>query len=480
MEEIKCPHCGKVFTIDESNYNSIVKQIRDHEFLDELKRREAEIFKKLDLEKELVKNDANKEIEKLKNDLKLKDSEYQSKLKEETSKLSQEIASLKERERNFDVQKDSALKELSAKKDIENVKSLNDAKEKINQLQRQLELNNTNKDHEIDLLKQEIKNKDTEKDLAVSDALSKAKDDKDKEVSDIRRKYEAYKIEAESKIDNLNNIYTEKLNNKDKELADKQEQVNYYKDLKTRMSTKMIGETLEQHCFNEFNRLRSLFPNASFDKDNDASSGSKGDFIYRETDESGVEVLSIMFEMKNEADMTATKHKNEDFFKELDKDRKEKKCEYAVLCSLLEADSEYYNAGIVDVSYKYEKMYVIRPQSFIPLITILRSAALNSLSYKKELMIERNNNLDVANFEENMNKFKDAFGKNYEAASKKFNDAIDEIDKSIAHLNKIKDALLSSDRQLRLANDKAQDLSIKKLTKNAPSVEKKFKEIGHE
>ena len=477
MEEIKCPHCGKVFTIDESNYNSIVKQIRDHEFLDELKRREAEISKKLDLEKELVKNDANKEIEKLKNDLKLKDSEYQSKLKEETSKLSQEIASLKERERNFDVQKDSALKELSAKKDIENVKSLNDAKEKINQLQRQLELNNTNKDHEIDLLKQEIKNKDTEKDLAVSDALSKAKDDKDKEVSDIRRKYEAYKIEAESKIDNLNNIYTEKLNNKDKELADKQEQVNYYKDLKTRMSTKMIGETLEQHCFNEFNRLRSLFPNASFDKDNDASSGSKGDFIYRETDESGVEVLSIMFEMKNEADMTATKHKNEDFFKELDKDRKEKKCEYAVLCSLLEADSEYYNAGIVDVSYKYEKMYVIRPQSFIPLITILRSAALNSLSYKKELMIERNNNLDVANFEENMNKFKDAFGKNYEAASKKFNDAIDEIDKSIAHLNKIKDALLSSDRQLRLANDKAQDLSIKKLTKNAPSVEKKFKEI---
>ncbi len=478
MEEIKCPHCGQVFTIDESNYNSIVKQIRDHEFLGELKQREVELSKKLDLEKEIAKNEANKEIEKLKNDLRLKDSEYQSKLKEETSKLSQEIASLKERERNFVSQKDSALKELEAKKNVEKVNSLNEANEKINELKRQLELSKSNKENELALLRQEIKNKDTEKDLAVSDALSKAKDDKEKEVSDIRSKYEAYKVEAQSKIDNLNSLYQEKLNNKDKELADKQEQVDYYKDLKTRMSTKMIGETLEQHCFNEFNRLRSLFPNATFDKDNDASSGSKGDFIYRECDEDGVEVLSIMFEMKNEADTTSTKHKNEDFFKELDKDRKEKKCEYAVLCSLLEADSEYYNAGIVDVSYKYEKMYVIRPQSFITLITILRSAALNSVSYKKQLVIERNNNLDVTHFEENMNKFKEAFGKNYEAASKKFNDAIDEIDKSISHLNKIKDALLSSDRQLRLANDKAQDLTIKKLTKNAPSVEAKFKEIG--
>ncbi len=478
MEEIKCPHCGQVFTIDESNYNSIVKQIRDHEFLGELKQREVELSKKLDLEKEIAKNEANKEIEKLKNDLRLKDSEYQSKLKEETSKLSQEIASLKERERNFVSQKDSALKELEAKKNVEKVNSLNEANEKINELKRQLELSKSNKENELALLRQEIKNKDTEKDLAVSNALSKAKDDKEKEVSDIRSKYEAYKVEAQSKIDNLNSLYQEKLNNKDKELADKQEQVDYYKDLKTRMSTKMIGETLEQHCFNEFNRLRSLFPNATFDKDNDASSGSKGDFIYRECDEDGVEVLSIMFEMKNEADTTSTKHKNEDFFKELDKDRKEKKCEYAVLCSLLEADSEYYNAGIVDVSYKYEKMYVIRPQSFITLITILRSAALNSVSYKKQLVIERNNNLDVTHFEENMNKFKEAFGKNYEAASKKFNDAIDEIDKSISHLNKIKDALLSSDRQLRLANDKAQDLTIKKLTKNAPSVEAKFKEIG--
>ncbi len=478
MEEIKCPHCGQVFTIDESNYNSIVKQIRDHEFLGELKQREVELSKMLDLEKEIAKNEAYKEIEKLKNDLRLKDSEYQSKLKEETSKLSQEIASLKERERNFVSQKDSALKELEAKKNVEKVNSLNEANEKINELKRQLELSKSNKENELALLRQEIKNKDTEKDLAVSDALSKAKDDKEKEVSDIRSKYEAYKAEAQSKIDNLNSLYQEKLNNKDKELADKQEQVDYYKDLKTRMSTKMIGETLEQHCFNEFNRLRSLFPNATFDKDNDASSGSKGDFIYRECDEDGVEVLSIMFEMKNEADTTSTKHKNEDFFKELDKDRKEKKCEYAVLCSLLEADSEYYNAGIVDVSYKYEKMYVIRPQSFITLITILRSAALNSVSYKKQLLIERNNNLDVTHFEENMNKFKEAFGKNYEAASKKFNDAIDEIDKSISHLNKIKDALLSSDRQLRLANDKAQDLTIKKLTKNAPSVEAKFKEIG--
>lgn len=480
MEEIKCPHCGQVFTIDESNYNSIVKQIRDHEFLDEVKRRQEELNKKLDLEKQLIKNDAIKEIEKLKSDMLLKESEYQTKLNEQTSKLNQEIASLKEREKNFDLQKQSALNELSAKKDVENINSLNQAKEEILKLKKQIELNNSNKESEIALLKKEIEGKDTEKDLAVSDALSKAKDDRDKVVSNIKSEYESFKIEAQAKLDNVKNLYEEKLSNKDKELASKQEQVDYYKDLKTRMSTKMIGETLEQHCFNEFNRLRSLFPNATFEKDNDASSGSKGDFIYRECDEDGIEVLSIMFEMKNEADTTATKHKNEDFFKELDKDRKEKKCEYAVLCSLLEADSEYYNAGIVDVSYRYEKMYVIRPQSFITLITILRSAALNSVSYKKQLMVERNNNLDVTHFEENMNKFKEAFGKNYESASKKFNDAINEIDKSIDHLNKIKDALLSSDRQLRLANDKAQDLSIKKLTKNAPSVQQKFNEIGHE
>ena len=469
MNEIKCPHCGQVFTIDESNYNSIVKQIRDHEFYEELNRREEELNNKLVLEKKLVKNDADSEIEKLKNDLKLKESEYQNKLSEQTNKLNQEIASLKAKQLSFDNEKTSALKELSAKKDNENIKSLQDAKEKINELEKQIELN-----------KQEIRNKDTEKDLAVSKAVSQAKEEKDKEVSSIRQEYESYKIEVTSKLENTTSLYEEKLSNKDKELLAKQEQVDYYKDLKTRMSTKMIGETLEQHCFNEFERLRPLFKNAYFEKDNDASSGSKGDFIFRDFDDDGIEILSIMFEMKNEADTTASKHKNEDFFKELDKDRKEKKCEYAILVSMLEADSELYNNGIVDVSHRYPKMYVVRPQFFISIITILRNAALNTVDYKKQLMIERNNNLDVKQFEDNMLKFKEAFGKNYETASKKFNEAIDEIDKSILHLQKIRDALTSTDRQLRLANDKAQDLSIKKLTKNAPSVLRKFEETDNE
>ena len=273
----------------------------------------------------------------------------------------------------------------------------------------------------------------------------------------------------------MQNRYEEKLLSKDRELADKQVQVDYYKDLKTKMSTKMIGESLEQHCAYEFNKNRmAMFPRAYFEKDNDIRSGSKGDFIFKDFDEDNVEILSIMFEMKNEADTTATKHKNEDFFKELDKDRREKNCEYAILVSLLESDNELYNEGIVDVSYKYPKMYVIRPQFFIPIITLLKNASLNALSYKKQLMVERENNLDVTHFEENMEAFKMAFGKNYEIASRKFNEAIDEIDKSIMHLQKIKDALTSSDRQLRLANDKAQDLSIKKLTKNAPSVREKF------
>ena len=469
MNEIKCPHCGQVFTIDESNYNSIVKQIRDHEFYEELNRREEELNNKLVLEKKLVKNDADSEIEKLKNDLKLKESEYQNKLSEQTNKLNQEIASLKAKQLSFDNEKTSALKELSAKKDNENIKSLQDAKEKINELEKQIELN-----------KLEIRNKDTERDLAVSKAVSQAKEEKDKEVSSIRQEYESYKIEATSKLENTTSLYEEKLSNKDKELLAKQEQVDYYKDLKTRMSTKMIGETLEQHCFNEFERLRPLFKNAYFEKDNDASSGSKGDFIFRDFDDDGIEILSIMFEMKNEADTTASKHKNEDFFKELDKDRKEKKCEYAILVSMLEADSELYNNGIVDVSHRYPKMYVVRPQFFISIITILRNAALNTVDYKKQLMIERNNNLDVKQFEDNMLKFKEAFGKNYETASKKFNEAIDEIDKSILHLQKIRDALTSTDRQLRLANDKAQDLSIKKLTKNAPSVLRKFEEADNE
>ena len=271
--------------------------------------------------------------------------------------------------------------------------------------------------------------------------------------------------------------YEAKLKHKDEQLKEKDEQIDYYKDFKARQSTKMVGESLEQHCLTQFNSLRmTAFPTAYFEKDNDAKSGSKGDFIFRESVE-GTEFISIMFEMKNEMDETATKHKNEDFFKELDKDRREKKCEYAVLVSLLEMDNELYNNGIVDVSYRYEKMYVIRPQFFIPMITLLRNAALNSLKYRQELEAAKNQQLDIANFEENMNAFKQGFGRNYEIASKKFKTAIDEIDKTITHLQKTKDALLSSENQLRLANNKAEDLSIKKLTKNAPSVRKMFEEI---
>ena len=266
----------------------------------------------------------------------------------------------------------------------------------------------------------------------------------------------------------------------EEKIKDKDEQIAYYKDFKARQSTKMIGESLEQHCNNEFNKLRPLFKNVYFEKDNDAKTGSKGDFIFRETDEDGTEIISIMFEMKNEADETATKHKNEDFFKELDKDRKEKNCEYAVLVSLLEIDNDYYNNGIVDVSHKYEKMYVVRPQFFIPLITLLRGAAMNSLGFKKQLEVVQNQNIDISRFEENMNNFKDAFGRNYRLASEKFRKAIEEIDKTIDHLQKTKEALLSSENNLRLANNKAEDLTIKKLTSGNPTMQQMFEDLNSE
>jgi len=264
-------------------------------------------------------------------------------------------------------------------------------------------------------------------------------------------------------------------------VAEKNAQIDFYKDLKTKMSTKMVGETLEQHCEIQFNQLRATaFRNAYFEKDNDARTGSKGDYIYRENDEYGNEIVSIMFEMKNESDETATKHKNEDFFKELDKDRKEKNCEFAVLVSLLEADSELYNAGIVDVSYKYDKMYVVRPQCFIPMITLLRNASLNALTYKQQLAIARNQNIDITNFEDNLKKFKDDFGRNYDIAHDHFNKAIDEIDKTIAHLEKVKKELQGSDNQLRIANGKVEDVSIKKLTKNNPTMQAEFERVRNQ
>lgn len=336
------------------------------------------------------------------------------------------------------------------------------------------------KDKKIQELEACIKNNEISRNLAISEARQlKDKELAEKNTEIIRLKDQLSNKDMEKQLgeESLKREYEAKLKHKDEQLKEKDEQIDYYKDFKARQSTKMVGESLEQHCLSQFNSLRmTAFPTAYFEKDNDAKSGSKGDFIFRESVE-GTEFISIMFEMKNEMDETATKHKNEDFFKELDKDRREKKCEYAVLVSLLEMDNELYNNGIVDVSYRYEKMYVIRPQFFIPMITLLRNAALNSLKYRQELEAAKNQQLDIAHFEENMNAFKQGFGRNYEIASKKFKTAIDEIDKTITHLQKTKEALLSSENQLRLANNKAEDLSIKKLTKNAPSVRKMFEEI---
>ena len=331
------------------------------------------------------------------------------------------------------------------------------------------------KDREIARLNAKLENSETEKKLAMTEAVQQ-KDaelaEKNEEITRLRSELQLQKQEGELQAQSLKNEYSGMLKLKD-------EQIEQLKDFKSKQSTKMVGESLERHCSDEFNKIRmTAFPNAYFEKDNEAVENTKGDFIFRESDENGTEFISIMFEMKNESDTTATKHKNEDFFDKLDKDRKKKKCEYAVLVSTLEADSELYNSGIVDVSYRYEKMYVVRPQMFITIITLLRNAALNSLKYQRELAIVRNQQIDIQNFEENMNTFKEQFGRNYRLASEKFRKAIDEIDKTIDHLQKTKDALLGSENNLRLANGKAEDLTIKKLTKNAPSVREMFEELN--
>ena len=331
------------------------------------------------------------------------------------------------------------------------------------------------KDREIARLNAKLENSETEKKLAMTEAVQQ-KDaelaEKNEEITRLRSELQLQKQEGELQAQSLKNEYSGMLKLKD-------EQIEQLKDFKAKQSTKMVGESLERHCSDEFNKIRmTAFPNAYFEKDNEAVENTKGDFIFREAAEDGTEFISIMFEMKNESDTTATKHKNEDFFDKLDKDRKKKKCEYAVLVSTLEADSELYNSGIVDVSYRHEKMYVVRPQMFITIITLLRNAALNSLKYQRELAIVRNQQIDIQNFEENMNTFKEQFGRNYRLASEKFRKAIDEIDKTIDHLQKTKDALLGSENNLRLANGKAEDLTIKKLTKNAPSVREMFEELN--
>ena len=377
---------------------------------------------------------------------------------------------LQEREKQFNSEKDTALEiqeaNLERKYEKENqnlkdeyTKKLNDQQAKINELTSKLE--NINNDHANALKLQETKYQ-----LELQEEKSK----NIQELEKVTTKLETSKSEYLIKETSLKATYEEKLKAKD-------EQIAYYKDFKARQSTKMVGESLEVHCNTEFNKLRPLFKNAYFEKDNDAKTGSKGDFIFRDYDDEGTEITSIMFEMKNEADMTASKHKNEDFFKELDKDRHEKNCEYAVLVSLLEIDNDYYNTGIVDVSYRYSKMYVIRPQFFIPLITLIRSMGLNTLDYKKELEIVQNQNIDISNFEDNLNKFKNDFGRNYALASKKFTTAIEEIDKTIDHLQKTKEALLSSDKNLRIANDKIDAITIKKLTNNSKSVRDMFDKL---
>ncbi len=423
MNEIKCPNCGTLFQIDEKDYASIVRQIRDKEFEKEITVRENQ--HRFDRE----------------NAVKIAEAELEKKLQKELNNKDLEITSLKN---------ELKLIEVEAKNKFE--KEYNERLNKQNV--------------EIVELKNKIDLKEQEQKLVLANTIQ----DKTREIDSLTTKLETSKNEYLMKEQSLKEKYEEKLKDKD-------EQIAYYKDFKARQSTKMIGESLEQHCHNEFNKLRPLFGNVYFEKDNDVKTGSKGDFIFRENDDEGTEIISIMFEMKNEADETTTKHKNEDFFKELDKDRKEKNCEYAVLVSLLEIDNDYYNNGIVDVSHKYPKMYVIRPQFFIPLITLLRNAGLNALKYKKELEIVQNQNIDISHFEENMNSFKDGFARNYRLASDKFKKAIEEIDKTIDHLQKTKDALLSSENNLRLANNKAEDLSIKKLTSNSPTMRTMFEEL---
>jgi hypothetical protein len=421
MNEIICPNCNKAFKVDEAGFADILKQVRDHQF-------EEELQKRLNL--------ADKEKESA---VKLAEANVRNSLQEQIAKKDTELAQLK-------AQSELALSEKLNKKEAE-----------------------------IMQLKAKIDNVEVEKKLAINEAVQKVIKERDDLSNDLKTK----DLEKQNLESSLVQKYSAELQNKDAIIKFKDEEISRVKDMKLKLSTKMLGETLEQHCETEFNKLRATaFQRAFFEKDNDSKSGSKGDFIYRETDEAGNEIISIMFEMKNEGDETATKKKNEDFFKELDKDRTEKKCEYAVLVSLLEGESEYYNTGIVDVSHRYNKMYVVRPQFFIPIITLLRNAAMNSLQYKAELALVRNQNIDITNFEEKINVFKVGFAKNYELASRQFKTAIEEIDKTIDHLQKTKEALLSSVNNLRLANNKTEDLTIKKLTHGNPTMKAKFDELS--
>lgn len=421
MNEIICPNCKKAFKVDEAGFADILKQVRDHQFQEELENRLALAEK----EKESA--------------VKLAEANLKTKLQEELA------------------QKDKELIELKAKAE-------KDLAEKLAQ-----------KEAELASAKAKLENAETEKKLSVTEAVKKIEKERDDLANEVKTK----ELEKQNLESTLKQQFTTELQSKDAIIKYKEEEIARVKDMKAKLSTKMIGETLELHCENEFNKLRSVaFPKAYFEKDNDAKSGSKGDYIYREHDEHGNEIISIMFEMKNESDATATKKRNEDFLKELDKDRTEKKCEYAILVSMLESESELYNTGIVDMSHRFPKMFVVRPQFFIQIITLLRNAALNSMQYKAELALVKSQNIDITNFEEKMNKFKEGFARNYDLASRKFKEAIDGIDKTIKELEKTKAALMSSENNLRLANEKTEDLTIKKLTHNNPTMKAKFDALG--
>jgi hypothetical protein len=422
MNEIICPSCSTAFKIDEAGFSEIVAQVKNQQFEEELQTR-------LDLaEKDKV------------NAIQLAEANLKNALQEDLAKKENEIISLK-------------------------AQSAQNLADKLAQ-----------KETEIAEMKANIQKAELDKKLAVSEATRKIEKERDDLANDLKMKESEKQLQEKS----IKETYTNKLIAKDEAIKMKEDEIERLKDFKQKLSTKMVGETLEIHCETEFNKLRATaFQNAYFEKDNNSSGGTKGDYIYRENDLAGNEIISIMFEMKNENDQTATKKKNEDFFAKLDKDRNEKKCEYAVLVSLLESDNEVYNTGIVDVSYKFPKLYVIRPQFFIPIITLLRNAAMNSMQYKAELNLMRNQNVDITNFEEKINSFKEGFARNYDLASKKFATAIAEIDKTISHLQKTKEALLSSENNLRLANNKAGDLTIKKLTHGNPTMKTKFNELSN-
>ncbi|MFT6097595.1 MAG: hypothetical protein ACJAYF_000128 [Arenicella sp.] len=463
MHEINCPHCKKAFKIDEAGYANILKQVRDTEFEQQLHDRlelaEKEKINAVDLAKQKI----GSEMQKITAD---KETEIQRlKAALNAGEIAQQLA-VAEALKAVERERDEIANEL---KQAERASETSSELTKAN-YSNQLQETTAKKDSEIQQLRTKLSASETAQKHAVTLALNEA----ERESSQLKYDLDRAKSDKQLAENSLKERYEIRL-------KDREDEIERLKDMKARLSTKMVGETLEQHCETEFNRIRATaFPTAYFEKDNDARAGSKGDYIFRDSTDSETEILSIMFEMKNENDETATKKKNEDFLKELDKDRNQKQCEYAVLVSLLEPDSELYNSGIVDVSHRYKKMYVIRPQFFIPMITLLRNAAQNSLKYKNELAIVKAQNVDITNFENELDEFRSGFARNYELASKKFKTAILEIDKTIDHLQKTKQALLGSENNLRLANNKADDLTVKKLTKKNPTMAEKFAELKND